>query len=97
MIKVVPADGYTISKTINGTFSESVIFGDADDQGEKIRTVYLKNSTTNGITAVVNTNIEKIDTIAPDARKIGVKLPDVLPDVLKLFNDNVNYLSLIHI
>lgn len=91
MIKVVPADGYTISKTINGTFSESVIFGDADDQGEKIRTVYLKNSTTNGITAVVNTNIEKIDTIAPDARKIGVKLPDVLPDVLKLFNDNVNY------
>lgn len=65
MIKVVPADGYTISKTINGTFSESVIFGDADDQGEKIRTVYLKNSTTNGITAVVNTNIEKIDTISP--------------------------------
>ena len=87
MVKVVPVDGYTISKTINGTFSKSVMFGDADDQGEKIRTVYLKNSTTNGITAVVDTNIEKIDTIAPDARKIGVKLPDVL----KLFNDNVNY------
>lgn len=78
-VYVIPAERYQIAsewkndanKTLN-TMS-CVVF---NDQGEKERIVYLKNTETGGITAPIKTGIEKIDTVSPDAKDIEITYPD---------------------
>lgn len=74
-VVVTPVDGYTISQSITGKWENTTTF---NNQGTDVRYVYLKNSTTGGITdkiAVVDVNGDnlKIDNIAPDADKIEIK------------------------
>ena len=74
-VYVVPAEGYQIAsewkndatKTLNAM--SCVVF---NDQGESERIVYLKNTTTGGITAPIKTGIEKIDSVRPDAKDIEI-------------------------
>ena len=62
-VTVVPAvNNYSIAKDLTGDFSDSVEF---NDQGISVRNVYLKNTSTNGITGPINIGVEKIDSLEP--------------------------------
>ena len=90
-VTVIPAKGYTISKTPDGEFKDKVVFGnpndDKDIQGEASRIVYLKNEETGGITAKIATGIEKLDSIEPDANRMTIDYPEILPPL----KDNIKY------
>lgn len=60
-VDVVPVEGYKIAKAAADVFADSVTFS---DQGTATRYVYLKNTTTGGITDKIAVNI-KIDTGNP--------------------------------
>lgn len=60
-VDVAPVEGYKIAKAAADVFADSVTFS---DQGTATRYVYLKNTTTGGITDKIAVNI-KIDTGNP--------------------------------
>ncbi len=77
-VMVVPSDnGYSVAFAGDDapelSFEESVKF---NDQGKDERKVYFRNKATNGITALVDTGIEKLDSIRPDSNQILVKYPE---------------------
>ena len=60
-VEITPAEGYKIAKAAADVFTDSVTFS---DQGTATRYVYLKNTTTGGITDKIAVEI-KIDTVDP--------------------------------
>lgn len=88
-VTVVPAEGYQISKTVGGPFADSVVF---DDQGEAERIVYLQNVETGGITAKIITGITYLDSIKPDAGKLGIQYSDAtaVKDGVKYYDSVVD-------
>lgn len=88
-VTVVPTDGYKISKTVDGEFTDTVV---VDDQGEKDRVVYLKNEATGGITAAVTLAVEKLDHVKPDANTIEIAYSDPFKtvDEVKYYDSMVN-------
>ena len=60
-VDVAPVEGYKIAKAAADVFTDSVTFS---DQGTATRYVYLKNTTTGGITDKIAVEI-KIDTVVP--------------------------------
>jgi len=75
--------GYSIaSGTLTAGFSDSVIL---DEQGTQARVVFLKNNTTDEITAPVTvTEIAKMDSVKPDANQISIAYST--PVVSNIFN-----------
>lgn len=63
---VTPAAGYTIAQNAGDAFAESTDFS---NQGTDVRYVYLKNTTTGGITDRIAVNV-KIDSETPTNLKI---------------------------
>ena len=61
-VKVLPAAGYEIAPAVSAAFGSVVTFS---DQGADVRYVYLRSTTTRGITDRVAVNV-RIDTVAPD-------------------------------
>lgn len=88
-VTVVPADGYKVSKTVDGEFADTAIF---DDQGERDRVVYLKNEATGGITAAITLAVEKLDNVKPDvnAIEIAYSAPVSIVDEVKYYDSVVN-------
>lgn len=64
---VTPAEGYTIAQKASGSFAETTDFS---NQGTDVRYVYLKNTTTGGITDRIAVNV-KIDSVNPTDLKIA--------------------------
>lgn len=75
-VTVEPANGYKISKTVDGIYGDSVVFDENDIQGNLQRGVYLKNNTTGAITAMIDTEINLLDVIKPDVADIEIKYPE---------------------
>lgn len=75
--------GYSIaSGALTAGFSDSVIL---DEQGTEARVVFLKNNTTDEITAPVTvTEITKMDSVKPDANQISIAYST--PVVSNIFN-----------
>lgn len=88
-VYVVPAEGYQIAsewkndatKTLNAM--SCVVF---NNQGESERIVYLKSTTTGGITAPIKTGIEKIDSVRPDAKDIEITYSASTSPILEMLN-----------
>lgn len=72
-VVVTPAEGYTIAQSASGAFTENTTFS---NQGTDVRYVYLKNTTTGGITDQIPVNV-KIDTMAPDAHNMQIDIQDL--------------------
>lgn len=88
-VTVVPTDGYKISKTVDGEFSDTAV---VDDQGETDRVVYLKNEVTGGITTAITLAVKKLDNVKPDANTIGIAYSDPVStgDGVKYYDSVVN-------
>ena len=69
-VTVQPADGYMISKAIDGNFENQTLFS---EQGKVDGAVYLKNKSTGGITAEIATGIEYLDSEAPDTGTMTIE------------------------
>jgi Bacterial Ig-like domain (group 1). len=87
-VTVVPKAGYTIAKAITDEFSDYVVF---DSQGSAERSIYLKNTATDEITAsIIVSQLEKIDSIKPDVNKITIDYSEpVGNDLINFYNSNV--------
>lgn len=72
-VVVTPAEGYTIAQSASGAFAENTTFS---NQGADVRYVYLKNTTTGGITDQIPVNV-KIDTMAPNAHNMQIDIQDL--------------------
>lgn len=70
-VDVTAADGYQIAKAAGDTFTDKVTFS---DQGTETRYVYLKNTTTGGITDKIAVNV-KIDTVNPSS--LGIEFSEL--------------------
>lgn len=66
-VDVAPVEGYKIAKAAADVFADSVTFS---DQGTATRYVYLKNTTTGGITDKIAIDV-KIDTVVPSNLNIA--------------------------
>lgn len=72
-VVVTPVAGYTIAQSASGAFGENTTFS---DQGTAVRYVYLKDTTTGGITDQIPVNV-KIDTAAPDAGSMDIEIQNL--------------------
>lgn len=72
-VDVKPAEGYEIAKNAADVFADKVTFS---DQGTDVRYVYLRNTTTGGITDKIEVNI-KVDTKAPDTSKMSIDIQEL--------------------
>lgn len=89
-VTVTPADGYTIAKSADGPFGNTVTFGDENDQGTDTRYVYLKDAT-GGITNKIAVDV-KIDTKAPGDVTITYQELNLIQKVgvaLGFYNPNI--------
>ncbi len=85
---VTPVEGYTIAQKASGNFATTTDFS---NQGTDVRYVYLKNTTTGGITDRIAVNI-KIDSFTPTDLKIEfskLTLIQKLGDSLGFYNPSV--------
>lgn len=85
---VTPAEGYTIAQSAGGNFAATTDFS---NQGTDVRYVYLKNTTTGGITDRIAVDI-KIDSVNPTDLKIEfseLNLIQKLSNSLGFYNPSV--------
>lgn len=85
---VTPVEGYTIAQKASGNFATTTDFS---NQGTDVRYVYLKNTTTGGITDKIAVNI-KIDSVNPTDLKIEfseLNLIQKLGNSLGFYNPSV--------
>lgn len=75
-VTVTPKDGYKIAKTAASAFEDTAVLS---DQGEAVRYVYLKNTTTGGITDRIAINV-KIDTVAPNTGDMTISYSESIVD-----------------
>lgn len=77
-VTVIPADGYSIARDkVSAPYDNSVVFGYSEaDQGIKSRVIYLRNNETNGITAPIIIDLERLDTERPYNMQIDFPEPD---------------------
>lgn len=92
-VTVKPADeSYKIAKEISGAYSEKVVFNDQGKPNQG-RWIYLKNSETGAICAPIQvTEIEKIDSVAPDANNITIEYKsgeNIFAKIINYFKDDV--------
>lgn len=87
-VDVTAADGYKIAKTAGDMFTDKVTFS---DQGSETRYVYLKNTTSGGITDKIAVNV-KIDTVNPTDLGISFSELNLIQKIgqgLGFYNPNV--------
>lgn len=84
-VTVTPADGYQISRTLDGTYEDSLLV--KEDADESV--IYLKNKTTGEKTGAVSLEAIKIDTADPILNVVDGEVYKVKSKELEVIDSNL--------